>query len=136
MTEPLVPMLYDPRYDDSSVALQRCVEMTAFLRDALWQEKAPDGHGSYPLSFSPAGVSGFVWWLSLLQATLDDLYVRACTSRDAALVEALVGYLVQHPQQAAALRTILIEATERGFADWNRVTALITSPDGPSETKT
>lgn len=125
-------ILYDPRREDSTVALQRCLELTAFLHDALWQEKPPEGHGAYPLYFSPEGASGFVWWLSRLQATLHHLYEHSILSHQSDILNALVTYLVDHPKQVENLRTILVDATEQRFTQWNRVREIITPPAAES----
>jgi hypothetical protein len=62
-----------------------------------------------------------------LRVTLESLACTLATAPPDALTTALQGYLAQHPEQAAELRRVLVEALGRDFVGWDRVRALIAS---------
>ena len=66
-----------------------------------------------------------LWWLCSLRVTLESLACTLATSPPDALATSLQAYLAQHPEQAAELRQVFVEALERDFARWDRVRALI-----------
>ena len=126
----MAPLLYDPQEEDLTVALQRCTEMIAFLHDALWQEKPPAGHGSYPVRLTPAGVSGLVWWLHAMRATLNNVLQQIETGEPPRSLprDALAAYLSCYPEQSDALVNLLAKTREAGFTDWGAVEATIGAP--------
>jgi hypothetical protein len=131
------PMLYDPSYEDYTSALQRCMEMTAFLHDTFWQDREPAGHGSYPLTLTPEGTCGIGWFLRALQRTLEDLCEKwtCCggpcvhhSERRQALDTVLTAYVTQEPEAMIPLQVLLENATRFRFTNWEHLTTMVIPP--------
>jgi hypothetical protein len=125
-------ILYDPSDDDFSQALLRCSDLTGFICQVLYPGSDPVGHCADPKLSHVDPPATLLWWLCSLRVTLESLACTLATSPPDALATALQAYLAQHPEQAAELRRVLVEANEHDFARWDRVRALIASPAGSS----
>lgn len=125
-------ILYDPSDDDFIQALLRCSDLTGLICQTLYPGSDPTGHDIDPKLTHVDPPATLLWWLCSLRVTLESLYVALASSPPDALTTALQAYLAQHPEQAAELRRVLVDANERDFVRWERVRALIASPASPS----
>jgi hypothetical protein len=118
-------ILYDPSDNDLSQALLRCSDLAGFICQVLYPGADPVGHDADPKLSHVDPPPTLLWWLCSLRVTLESLYCTLATSPPDALTTALQGYLSQHPEQAAELRRVLVEALARNFVRWGQVRALI-----------
>jgi hypothetical protein len=126
-------MLYDPSDDNLSQALLRCSDLAGFICQVLYPGSDPTGHDADPKLTHVDPPPTLLWWLCSLRVTLESLACTLATSPPDALTTALQSYLAQHPEQAAELRRVLVEALERDFVGWDRVRALIASAEWRGE---
>ena len=120
-------ILYHPSDDDLSQALLRCSDLAGFICQVIYPGSDPIGHYADPKLSHVDPPATLLWWLCSLRVTLESLACTLAASPPDALTTALQGYLAQHPEQAAELRRVLVEALERDFAQWDRVRAWIAS---------
>jgi hypothetical protein len=125
-------ILYDSSDGDLSQVLLRCSDLAGFICQVLYPGSDPTGHYADPKLTHVDPPATLLWWLCSLRVTLESLACTLATSPPDALTTALQAYLAQHPEQAAELRQVLVEALERDFVRWDRVRALIASPAGSS----
>ena len=126
-------ILYHFGDPDISQALLRCRDLVALVCQGLYPGADPTGYEPDPdLTFADPPAT-LLWWLSSLLVTLDSLYCHANARPDDPLATAIQAYLAQHPEQAARLRRVLVEANARDFTRWDEVSTLIASPESVSE---
>jgi hypothetical protein len=125
-------ILYDPSDSDLSQVLLRCSDLAGFICQVLYPGSDPTGHDADPKLSHTDPPATLLWWLCSLRVTLENLACTLATAPPDALTTALQGYLTQHPEQAAELRRVFVEANERDFAQWDRVRALIAPAAGSS----
>ncbi len=126
-------ILYDPSDDDLSQVLLRCSDLTGFICQVLYPGADPVGHYADPTLSHVDPPATLLWWLCSLRVTLESVYCTLATAPPDALTTALQGYLSQHPEQAAELRQVMVEALERDFVGWNRVRAWIAAAEQQGE---
>jgi hypothetical protein len=121
-------ILYDPSDDDFSQVLLRCSDLAGFICQVLYPGADPTGHNANPKLTHVDPPATLLWWMCSLRVTLESIYCALAASPPDTLTTALQAYLAQHPEQAAELQQVLVEALERDFVRWERVRALIAAP--------
>jgi hypothetical protein len=105
--------------------LLRCSDLAGFICQTLYPGANPVGYNADPKLSHVDPLPTLLWWLCSLRVTLESLACTLATTPPDALTTALQAYLAQHPEQAAELHRVLVEALGGDFVRWDRVRALI-----------